>query len=501
MVTRLSKTDAMRLHSQNSTMPGHTVSVIIIEPSDQLSHERLHQLVGSSLPEVARFRSRLVGKPMGMGQPLWAQIDDYDPTSQIHSATICAPGGWREFANLVGQLITGPRDRPETLWEAWSIDGLAGGRWALVVRMSPALNGGGIGAASVCSRLLRSGPGDDPANDEPIEPSLGTPCLGELVTDAMTELLESYVKGLWFVAETVTGLLRAVHGRLSGTREPDPMPPAVSSMSGPVPASVFNAPLTERRAVAFASIPFADLAAVSHAFGGSVTNVFLAACTLSVRAWLERHDTVPDGPLLIQMPLPIPGDDPATLGNPLAIGRIRIPVQLDDPVQVLTNLHTATDRLNTARMHDAESAGPRLDLMGIASLMPTTVVHTGMRLYAALGARQWLTAGCHGSVSYVSGQPAPAYCAGSKVVSMHTVVPLREGCGLNITLTSRGDVMDVSVCVCPDNVPAVEDIATGIGESVDILVAAALKSPRGQGRSVVTQMTSHATKRSHARRY
>jgi diacylglycerol O-acyltransferase len=80
---------------------------------------------------------------------------------------------------------------------------------------------------------------------------------------------------------------------------------------------------------------------------------------------------------------------------------------------------------------------------------------------------------------------------------MHTVSPLREGCGLNITLTARGDVLDLSVCVCPDNVPAVNDIATGIAESVDILLAAAQKSPRGQGRSVVTQMTSHAARGLH----
>jgi hypothetical protein len=32
MVTRLSKTEAIRLHSEDSTMPGHTVLVILIEP-------------------------------------------------------------------------------------------------------------------------------------------------------------------------------------------------------------------------------------------------------------------------------------------------------------------------------------------------------------------------------------------------------------------------------------------------------------------------------------
>jgi hypothetical protein len=58
----------------------------------------------------------------------------------------------------------------------------------------------------------------------------------------------------------------------------------------------------------------------------------------------------------------------------------------------------------------------------------------------------------------------PVYCAGAKVVGMHTAAPLVEGCGLNITLISHGDVMDLSVCVC-HNVPAVNDIATDIVDS------------------------------------
>ena len=84
---------------------------------------------------------------------------------------------------------------------------------------------------------------------------------------------------------------------------------------------------------------------------------------------------------------------------------------------------------------------------------------------------------------------------------MHTVTPLLEGCGLTVTLTARGEMMDLSVCVCPDNVPEVDEIATGIVDSLDILVAAAHESPRGQGRSVVTEMTSHTDKRRHARGY
>ncbi|MDT5348867.1 MAG: hypothetical protein QOH91_2154 [Mycobacterium sp.] len=494
MVSRLSKTDAIQMLLQNSTTPAHTVSVVVIEPSNRMSHQRIHRLLCSSLPRLARFRSRLVGKPLGMGQPLWVQIDDYDPTSQIFSATIGAPGSPREFSDFIAQLSTRPYGRPETLWEAWSIDGLTGGRWALAVKMSPALDDGGVGPASVWSQLLRSGAHDDPAKGQPAQPSMGPLRPREFVTDTMAELVENYVNGLWLAVAALSDLLQVVRRQFSATSEPDPTPPAVSSMRGPVPHNVFNAPLTERRAVAFASIPLAELKAVSYAFGGTVTNVFLAACTLSLRAWLQRHDTIPDHPLLMQMPFALLDSGPTTFGNPLAFGRIRIPVQLDDPVQVLTNLHTAAERLNIARTRDSETASPNLDLTRIAALLPPAVAQVGRRLYAASGIQQRHRASCHGSLSVVSGQPVPAYCAGAKVVGMHTVSPLREGCGLGITLTARGDVMDLSVCVCPDNVPAVNEIATGIAESVDVLLAAAERSPRGHGRSVVSQMTSHTAR-------
>jgi diacylglycerol O-acyltransferase / wax synthase len=498
---RSSTADVMRLVTQASTMPAHSVSLIIIEPSDQLSHQRLDRLVGSSLPQLAPFRSRLVSGPMGVGRPLWAEIDDYDPTSQIHRATIRAPGGQREFADLIAQLSAGSRGHRKAQWEAWSIDGLPDGRWALAVRMSPALSDGGVGAASVWSRLLRSDPHDRRATDRSTQPSLDMPAVGELVTDVVTQLVELQVRSLRLVAETVTGVLGAVRDQLRGTLEHDPMPPPVPSTSGPLPRNVFNAPLTKRRAVAFASISLADLETVSNAFGGDITNVFLAACTLSLRAWLQRHDTVPDDPLVIRMPLDLSGAAAAAFGNRTTAGQIRVPVHLDDPVEVLTNLHTATERITTAHQRDTEKADPTADLARIASLIPATVVHAAMRIYSRLGLRQRLAPICHASVSYVSGEPVLAYCAGAKVVGMHTVAPLVEGCGLNITLTTRGEAIDLNVCACPDNVPAVDDIATGIADSLDILVAAARKSPRGQGRSVVTEMTSHITQHRQGRGY
>jgi diacylglycerol O-acyltransferase len=182
-----------------------------------------------------------------------------------------------------------------------------------------------------------------------------------------------------------------------------------------------------------------------------------------------------------------------------AVGQIRVPVQLNDPVEVLTNLHTATERMSTAQSHDDERDYLTVDVRAIASLVPSTVMDVGKRVLRGLDVRRRLTPTTHGSVFSVPAKPLHTYCAGAEVVGMHTVTPLAEGCGLTITPTSHGEEMHLSVCVCPDNVPAVDEIAAGIVDAVGILVAAARKSPRGQGRSVVTEMTAHTNKRGQAR--
>lgn len=497
MVMRLSGTDALSLHTESRKMPAHTVALVVMESSDRLSHERLHQVVAASSRQLALFRSRLVSKPLGIGQPVWAEIENYDPSPHIHSATVHAPGGRREFADLVAHLSSGTRRRRRPLWEAWSIDGLEGGRWALAVTMSPALNDGAAGAASVWPRLLTAGPNDDAANNLPIEPSIGSsPSVAEMATDVVTEIVENQLAGMWVVGETVSRLLRTATERLLG---PAATTPESSSMSGPVPRTVFNAALTGRRAVAFSAVSLADLKTVSGAFGGSITNVVLAACTMSLRAWLKRHDTVPDRPLLMRMPFELPAADSSRIAKTLTIGRLRVPVHLDDPVQILANLHTATERLNVIRGRAIERDSPTIDSEAIGSLIAPSVVQLGMELYSRSGLRNRRTPTCHGTVSYTAVEPVPAYCAGAKVISMNTVTPLSDGSGLSIALTARGDELEVSVCACPDNVPAVDEIATGIAISVDILASAAAKSPRGHGRSVVTEMTTHPANRPRGR--
>lgn len=481
MTTRLSASEATALYTQTPTTPLHTVSVIVLDASERLSHDVLGQWIAAGLPRSARFRSRLVGKPFDVGQPVWAEVDDFDPGPQIHRATVPAPGDGRDLAAFVTRVTSGQQDWHRWLWESWTIDGLAGGRWALAVKMSPVLSG----ASAVRRCLLTSAP--ESGYRTPMEPGAGPPpSLGELVADTLSEMVENQLTGVWMMTDAVVGTLTTVRRRLAEFAMP----------AGHAPVSVFAAPLTKRRAMAFASIPMADVKMVSDAFGGNTANVLLAACTLSLRAWLKRHHAVPDEALLMEVPLSLPAGDPAEAGETVAMGRVHMPVHLDDPVQVLIDLHTATERLNIAHSDIGEDFEGAVDFASVVSLLPPWAIRMGARAYRKLGMSRLHARTCHGSVSFDDGPSGPAFCAGAEVVGMYTAEPMADGRGLSVTATSHAGVMDLCVTVCPDVVPWVDDIALGIGDALQVLLDAAGRSPRGEGRSVVTEMTSYTPKRS-----
>src|SRR5260370_20026837 len=71
------------------------------------------------------------------------------------------------------------------------------------------------------------------------------------------------------------------------------------------------------------------------------------------------------------------------------------------------------------------------------------------------------------------GPPFPLYLAGAKLLMLCPLGPVMEGAGLNITVLSYQDSIDVGLIACRDLVPDLDDLAVAFIAAMAELVAAA----------------------------
>jgi WS/DGAT/MGAT family acyltransferase len=133
---RLGPLDAVFVEAENEDR--HTsmaiASVAVVE-GPMPSYEEFVGAIESRLPLVPRYRQRMREVPFRLGPPVWVDSPDFDIRRHIKETALPAPGGDDELFAAMAQIMGSRLDRDHPLWEYWVIDGVAGGRWALVSKV------------------------------------------------------------------------------------------------------------------------------------------------------------------------------------------------------------------------------------------------------------------------------------------------------------------------------------------------------------------------------
>jgi WS/DGAT/MGAT family acyltransferase len=235
------------------------------------------------------------------------------------------------------------------------------------------------------------------------------------------------------------------------------------------PRTRFNASLTGDRQVACGHASLADLKTISGAFGVTINDVVLAACTLGLRGWLQSHDEVPDRALVCSVPVSIhAGAGSGDSANQVSSMFVHLPVHLGDPVEVLELVHHGCQ--GAKEMHSSLGADVISDLVDLA---PALLFRGAVRLYSEVGIADHMAPVHNLVVSNVMGPTFPTYLAGAEVTGMFPFGPLMEGAGLNITVVSNNGDLDIGLLACPDLVPELESLLDGIIDGIATLRDAA----------------------------
>src|SRR4051795_9103083 len=147
---RLTPVDASFLHQERQSSHMHVGAVLLFE-GPAPSYDDMLEQIESRLHLVPRYRQKLAFPPLESGRPLWVDDPSFNLEYHVRDTALPQPGSEAQLRALAARVHSQALDRSKPLWEMWLVQGLEGGRFALITKTHHALVDGvaGVDLATV----------------------------------------------------------------------------------------------------------------------------------------------------------------------------------------------------------------------------------------------------------------------------------------------------------------------------------------------------------------
>jgi diacylglycerol O-acyltransferase len=457
---RLTGLDAAFLAMESPAHPMHTLKLLVLEPLGNGGlFDALAPALLARLHLLPAFRRRVLEVPHGVHHPVWIEDPDFEISAHLGRITVPAPGGPAEVDAIVGGLAGVPLDRGRPLWALWVLEGLRGGRVALLVKVHHAL-ADGVTVARLLDAVMTRAEGGEIAPPSRAWSPERAPSDRALLRSALRDHLGQAAHLPRLVQGTFRRLRALVQARGSDLRSPRPVLDA--------PSTSFNRALTERRSFCRTSLPLADVRAVKRAFGVTINDVILALASTALREYLLEEGALPVRSLIASVPTSSETKNAPLRrgGNHVSSLFVSLHTDLVDPVERLLAIHRgALAAKKTQALLGA-------DLMeSWAEYVPPRALGWALRGWARSHLANRVPPPLNVIVASVPGPTAPLFVPGHRLVEVASVGPLLEGIGVNITAWSYLDTVFVGVLSAPDLVRDPQRVASGMDRALAELEA------------------------------
>jgi WS/DGAT/MGAT family acyltransferase len=455
--------DASFLYFETPSMHMHVAMTAIFDPSTMpggYAFEKVKEFIESRLHLVPPFRRRVVEVPFRLNHPIWVEDPDFDLDYHIRRIGAPSPGGHHELAELAAQIASTPLDRSRPLWELYVVEGLADGNIGVVTKMHHCAVDGVSGAELMVNLFDLDADGREIEPPEPREPE-PIPSDAQLVGHALASRARRQLGILPLLGSTV----RTVSTLVSRRRDPEATVGAVPLTAPPTP---WNRAITPHRRMSFTRVSLDDVKNIKNAVGCTVNDVVLGLMGGTLRRYLEHHDALPEKPLIAVCPVSVRTENQrGELNNKVSAMFTSLATDVDDPIERLRTIHEVTK--GAKEDHNALGANLLQDWAEHAA--PTTFA-LAARLYSSMNLSDRHRPIHNVVISNVPGPPFPLYYAGAKAVCTLPMGPVMEGAGLNITVLSYMDSIDIGFMVCRELVPDVWKLADLVDDAMAELLKA-----------------------------
>ena len=425
-------------------------------PAPDIASFRRH--IADRLHLVPRYRQRVVDAPFGTGRPLWAEDPQFNLQYHVRHTALPAPGNDEQLHGLVGRIHGQRLDRRRPLWEMWLVEGLQGGRWALINKTHHALVDG-VGGVDVLTALVDLTEEVRHVEAPPWRPHRrpSTWTLLQRAAESTAGRAASAAGLAGRLARDPRRVLRSAAAPAQGLTEL-----LWQVISDPAPTTPLNVRVGPHRRYATTALPLADFKVVKDGLGGTVNDAVLAAVAGALGEFLRSRGVVPERDLVACVPMSLrTGDQAGSAGNQISIMTAALPVGVRDPAERFHRVHASMTRLKRSNQAVGAQA-----LTTMEDFAPPTVLAEASRLNFSARVYNLL-------VTNVPGPQFPFYLLGRRVEAVFPIAFLSPTHALAVAAISYEGSVNVGLLGDFDAMPEVDRLAEGLHRALAELVAAA----------------------------
>jgi WS/DGAT/MGAT family acyltransferase len=400
--------------------------------------------------------------PFGLDDPCWIEDEHFDLEYHVRNIALPKPGDWRQFCIQASRIHARPLDLERPLWEIYVIEGLDSildlpkDSFALLTKLHQAAIDVEQGT-EIITLLHDTTP--HPHAVEPPTPWFPDAAPGDLEL-ACRGVLRTVSSPRRLARPIVSALARAVSAPRAIVRELLPQGDAV-------PITRFNTIVSPYRVFEtrrFMLDEFREIRGLVR--GATINDTVLAVCAGALRRYLAINDELPEDDLTTMTAVYVrqPGARSRVEWVHLTLG-----TNIADPVKRLAHIRAQT--ASSELMAHAISARELTDLGTHAPA--ATLAVTGKMLGRALVGAGHGSPPANCAITNVPGPTAPLYLNGARMTYFSAIMPINDGLGLVMAVTSFDGRIIVSPTSCREQMPDPEVFAQCVRDCFQEYLAAA----------------------------
>ena len=403
----------------------------------------------SFLHLVPRYRQRLYAIPF-FDHAVWVDDPHFDIDYHIRHTALPVPGSAEQLKRLSARIMAQRLDRKRPLWETWIVEGLEADRFAMITKIHHCMIDGESGVDLAYIQMSPTPEVPELAKPLAFYPRTA-PSRFELWRDEVARQFgipfqivrdfRQFTADAEDLGEELRTRAKAVVNTLGMGTSADDTP--INGRVGP------------HRRFDWLSCQIDDLKAVRKAWGCTINDVVLTIVTGAIRAYLISRNVNPATiDFRVSSPVSVRTEqERGKLGNRVSSWIIPLPIGLAKPREQLDAIHAQTRELKESR----QVLGVEM-MMQVAEWTPSVLL--------SLGARA-MSGPINTIVTNVPGPKIPLYFHGARVRELYPMVPLMEGMGLGIAVTSYAGTMNFGFNADPDIVPDLDHFTALMRKSLE----------------------------------